>query len=162
MRFRLAVLWSIAGACAAVATAATKMDVYSLKGLKDVTVTIEAIPGGDQWGLSQSQLQVDVELRLRKAGIRVVSSSELSASTATVYVRVSISPSNISEARRCYDMGIELMQNVALVRDPSIFTVATTWSTPGGGFSNPDHIRSRLGDMVDEFINDYLTANPKK
>ena len=64
-----------------------------------------------------------------------------------------------------YSVSIVVMQDVSLVRDASLVRGATTWETGMVGIvatSNLQHIRDKTKDKVDEFLNAYLSVNPKK
>ena len=62
---------------------------------------------------------------------------------------------------------IEVQQTAYLARDPSITAYgAGTWNTGTLGLVSQSFLesgsRGALKDLVDEFLNDYLAANPKK
>ena len=134
----------------------------TLGGLKEVHVLIEEIqPEFEQDGLSDKQLKTDVELRLRKAGIRVTDS----AIAPDVYVNVNIvrldSPCPLAFA---FSINIEFNQLVILERNKTIYTTAPTWAKSAVGALRSGRlfiIRERVGEILDEFINDFLAENPK-
>jgi hypothetical protein len=114
-------------------------------------------PDVERDGLNASTLQTDVELKLRQAGIRV------EETTAYLYVRVTTLK---REAMYAYSMTANLSQHVVLVRDPAISANAVTWNALGGigmvGSARLSVIRDYVRDVVDEFVNAYLAANPKR
>jgi hypothetical protein len=58
---------------------------------------------------------------------------------------------------------VKLLQTVRLARDPSIEFDAVTWSL--AGFGNRLEIpmmRRLIADLIDSFIRDYLSVNPKQ
>jgi hypothetical protein len=65
-----------------------------------------------------------------------------------------------------YDIDLELRQAVRLTRNPAITSSATTWRAPGWvGIvrdRNLSKVREGIRDVVDEFLNAYLAANPKR
>jgi hypothetical protein len=60
---------------------------------------------------------------------------------------------------------VELHENVLLLREPKrVCLGATTWSKSGQmvvGEGRIKDLRGYVKDFVNEFINDYLAANPK-
>lgn len=62
-----------------------------------------------------------------------------------------------------FEIEVKLLQSVRLTRDPSIEFFAVTWSRAGTG--NKDEmtmIRHSLAGLIDSFIRDYLSVNPKQ
>ena len=65
-----------------------------------------------------------------------------------------------------YSFDLAVLQNVALLRNPSLVVLGVdTWSV--GGFGriskiNVRNLRDHIKDDVDKFINAYLAVNPKK
>ena len=60
---------------------------------------------------------------------------------------------------------VELFQKVRLSRDPSIETDAVTWSragSVGGPGQRYLRIRQQIAELIDQFIQDYLSVNPKQ
>ena len=58
---------------------------------------------------------------------------------------------------------VTLLQRVHLVRDPSIETNAVTWSRYGvGNKLEISRIRRLVATLIDSFIEDYLSVNPKQ
>jgi hypothetical protein len=130
----------------------------TLRGIRAIKVVVENLkPDVERDGLNASTLQTDVELKLRQAGIRV------EETTAYLYVRVTTLK---REAMYAYSMTANLSQHVVLVRDPAISANAVTWNALGGigmvGSARLSVIRDYVRDVVDEFVNAYLAANPKR
>jgi hypothetical protein len=116
----------------------------------------------------KSTVTTDVELRLRQAGITVLPGGTVlpgESPSPWLYVRVGFVASGTVYA---YAVEVELHQPVTLVRDREITAYgATTWRVgPLVGLAGRDGIAERvrrvLRDMVDEFVNAYLAANPKR
>lgn len=141
----------------------------SLRGLKGVYVLVEKVSGRvEQQGLTTSQLKTDAELKLRKAGIRVATRGEsLDSNIGTLHISVTASPTQTVPNLYQVSIVVELLQDVRLVRDPTISVVsAATYAVSRGcGTVGVDHlrddVRNAAGDDVDVFINDYLAMNPK-
>jgi hypothetical protein len=136
---------------------------YSLRGLQGVNVLIESLSSeAEQAGLNSTTIQTDVELKLRLAGIKVLSEEESLKQSGHPYLYVN---ANVNPGLTLYSIHCKLKQGVTLSRDVSITTIATTWETSASGLveaSNLLNIRSDIKDLVDQFINDYLSVNPKK
>src|SRR6266540_6901925 len=62
-----------------------------------------------------------------------------------------------------FETEVKLLQSVRLTRDPSIEFDAVTWSLAGGGNMHEIPIvRSQIAGLIDRFIEDYLSVNPKQ
>ena len=62
-----------------------------------------------------------------------------------------------------FEIEVKLMQTVRLTRDPSIEFDAVTWSLAGtGNTQEMPMIRHVIADLMDSFIRDYLSVNPKQ
>jgi hypothetical protein len=127
----------------------------SLAGLTGVDVVIENLSAGaDKLGLTKEAIQTDVELKLRLAGMQIVASS-------SVYLWISVT---VTKSGNAADMDVELHQPVGLVRDLTILTPnGSTWSE-ATLLANPTAagIRNIIKDLVDSFLNAWLSVNPKK
>ena len=136
----------------------------SLRGLKGVFVTIQGLKEYmEKDGLTKLQVKTDVELRLRKAGIRVLPEEGFPPGKdyAVLFVNLNSYKMNAGYAFNC---SVEVLQGAILLRDPEIIGPFATWSTFHTGYAPKDKlrfIREGLNDLVDQFINDYLTVNPK-
>jgi hypothetical protein len=127
----------------------------SLAGITAVDVLVESLPpAAAKLGLTMEDIKTDVELKLRLAGMRVES-----ASYAFIYVNVNVAENGIAA-----NIDIKLEQPVALVRNSSIVIPGgITWSI-GTLVTNPtaQGIRGFTKDLVDSFLNAWLSVNPKK
>ena len=62
-----------------------------------------------------------------------------------------------------FEIEVKLLQTVRLTREPSIEFDAVTWSLGGGGNTQEiPMIRRVIADLIDRFIEDYLSVNPKQ
>ena len=141
--------------------------VQSLVGVKGVRVLIKDLTeGAKSAGLTKEQLQTDVELKLRLAGIKVNSDKEWRVSEGHVFLAIIIN--HVSDDYSFpYSINLGLGQDVYLARKPHRRCgFITTWDKGHLGRCSSSKfaktIRDTLKDQTDEFINDYLTANPKK
>ena len=138
----------------------------TLTGLTQFFVLVENLAeDAEHDGLSRTQIQTDVELRLRQAGIPVVDSSRAwDAGYPYLYVSVQTHKSQRG-ASYAWVLEVHLTQSVALVRNPSIISLAPTWGTGQFGSVGVDKLpslRDNIRDLVDRFINAFLAENPKK
>jgi hypothetical protein len=154
-----------------VASAATaqndELSRQSLKGLNGLGVLVEPLRADvEQGGLNRTSIQTDVELKLRQAGITVMTREESQATRGGAYVYINVNTQSIpNRSLYAYSIHVNLCQNVRLDRDPSIWIVgATTWSVMAVGVVGRNmlrDIRDSIKDYVDQFINAYLSVNPK-
>jgi hypothetical protein len=159
----------------------------TLKGLHEVDVAILLAKDIEATGLTESQLQVDVELRLRKAGISVVSADQLAhdafgnpkfdteaegaefkrrvARLGDVgYLTAHVDGIVTDEGTVFYAVKVALIQSVKISRS-NIAAVVTTWEDQelgAVGKRKTQELRSAVMDLVDRFLNDYLSSNPRQ
>jgi len=138
-----------------------------LKGLNGVSVQTDLPSDAVQIGLLESQVRTDVELRLRLAGIKVLTEEErlTTPGDPVLMVDVVLYKMKIPGENYSYFFDVRLSQWVKLVRDPTAIGPATTWSLGAEGvFSSSGGIliRNQIKDVVDQFVNAYLSVNPKK
>ena len=136
----------------------------SLAGISGMNLIVEAPNDGAlEAGLTKEQLKTDAELKLRFAEIKV-------GSQYNPYVYVFINsafPMSASGQEMGYiaTVQVEFRQEV-YVLDNSHRMYAPTWASSiliwGSKSSFKDDARKRVRDLIDEFIDDYLAANPKK
>ena len=166
MNFQVAatlfVLW--AGMAGVAAADDSELARATLAGLKGVAIIVEQLPPEvERAGLKRAVLQTDAELKLRVAGIRVLTQEELDNDPAYPYLY--IQPTILLRGG-AYACSVQLHQRVLVVRSHALEVVASTWSAGGAGVAPmnevPERVRGALKDLVDEFINAYLSANPKK
>lgn len=139
----------------------------TLAGLTGVNVQVAPMNAdAERDGLTPSDLQTEVESRLRESGIRVLTQTELfSAVAGTPFLHLDVTTLRLNGVY-AYSLRLELWQAVRLTRDAAIQSLAVTWSTSGViGTVRATHlgeVREAVRSMVDEFISDYLAANPKR
>jgi hypothetical protein len=137
----------------------------SLKGIKGLSVLIETLPKAlEKPRLDEDMIRTDVELKLRLAGITVVSASEVLELPGTSSLYVCINAYKDPVGLIAFNTTVELLQGVYLKRDISILMYASTWSASAVGTVgefNIHEIRGGIKDVVDVFINAYLSVNPK-
>ncbi len=139
------------------------LDTRTLKGISAVLVLVEDLDGdgAKTLGLTTGAIRTDVELKLRLAGMRVVTRVESFSLSGGpyLYINVNVLPS----PSRTASISVELHQNTLLERNGERAIGVTTWDR-GTLISNPNAqgIRNSIKDKVDEFLNDWLSVNPKK
>jgi hypothetical protein len=162
-------------ACCLVATqrASAKGDLErkTLAGLDGFDVVVENLDdGATAAGLDRDRLKTTVELKLRQTGIRVLTEEESIKSDrgAYLYVRPGvIAIESCNATRFAYDLEVRLVQSVAIDATPkTIHTRGATWHSGsigyGGGKEAFMHaFADSLEECLNEFLNDYLAANPR-
>ena len=168
---KTAILGMIVAACllfAGTAAADNETQRNTLAGLKGIYVEMESIDSEvERDGLSASAIQTDVELKLRQAGVTVLTHDQWLRTTGKpwLYLNVNVHKEP-SWGGYVYGIKLHLIQEVTLTRAPRTIIDAATWEAVGSvgiaGQARLSHIRDAAKDMVDQFINAYLAANPKK
>ena len=136
-------------------------DTHLLRGLEGVQVIVEEIPPElKRDGLTKSQLKTDVELALRISGIKVLSAEERVQilSQPILYLNVNV----MKTQGPAYVFNVDLSVRETGITLRGGMTWAPTWEWGYVGITSElASIRDYVKDMVDRFINAYLTANPK-
>ena len=118
-------------------------------------------------GLTTSAIQTDVELKLRQAGICVLTREKRLDTPGQPWLYVKVFTVTRNDGLYAYkSVDVEFWQSVRLDRDSCLWSAAQTRSTPGivatVGGGNLRDVRETLRDKVDQFINAYLSVNPKE
>jgi len=140
----------------------TKQERATLKGISGVLITIRDVKlRAQKFGLHESNLQTDAEIKLRLAGIKVLTETEWFKKKGMPYIDITVHIIDPSNTSCSYLVSVKLIQNVRLERDPSIHSDAVTWIVSNSGVGTKEDVRSAIKDLVDKFINAYLSSNPR-
>jgi len=140
----------------------------TLAGLFGVEVVVENMDRDiERDGITEKSLQTTVELRLRQAGIRILSNTERLRAPGNPYLYLDIQTlKDRNENFYAYSIELKLNEIVRLDRNPNVMESATTWHARGRiglvGVQRLQALRRSVGEMVNQFINAYLAANPKR
>lgn len=166
-------------ATSSVASAQFAPGTENLRGLTGVTLIVmfhgapraEAIGDTRAEGLEEVQrpeilkmLKDDMTAKLEKAGIPF-SRSRFADKITKDYARLIVSvrlnvPNGFVQP---LEPEVKLLQRVRLLRDPSIEFDAVSWSLRGSGNKlEIPMMRSLIASLMDSFIRDYLSVNPKQ
>ncbi len=139
-------------------------DRQTLRGLQGVHVVIESVnPKIKGDGLTKDRLRTDMEQKLRKAGIKVLSETENQMTPGRPYMYLNI---NILKYKYfpayIYNIRVEVVQDVYLVRLFDVRTGGVTWSINTAGIApRLREIRTSIESLVDYFAKAYLSINQK-
>jgi hypothetical protein len=139
--------------------AKNKHDIlHGLKGLRVVVESLEAEIERD--GLTTDQVQTDTELKLRMAGIKILPFEGVAIDKPFFYLNIGAMKTR--SGVYIYTISAKLQEPAICVRNDYL-VLAATWEHSGyvGITPNLATIRQTAKDMVDKFINAYLSANPK-
>ena len=131
----------------------------TLHDVQPIRVVVEPLKWAvENAGLKALQLRNDTELKLRLAGINVVAPNV--PGKPSLYVNARVIKFGQRD-RYVFNIRVELVQSVSLERSPQVKVDAATWSTSVTGTSHKlSTVRDQLAELVDVFINAYLSANP--
>ncbi len=141
-------------------------DRSTLVGLQGVGLHVNEINQGvEEHGVTRKMLHTLVEMRLRQAGIRVIPYKEMEKGLGLPYIRLAVTMAKCGNVW-AFSATLYLHQGVALIRNPRIVdNRGITWMTGSVAGSPTEHtenaVRVRVNELMDQFINDYLAANPK-
>lgn len=138
-----------------------------LQGLQGVYVLVESIePEAEKYGLTKKTLQTDTELQLRQYGIKVLNLEEWQSTPGRPCLCINVNVLIEEEPIAAAAISVDLWEAVLLLREPKrICMGARTWHrgcVSSVGLLRIKDIRESVKDRVNEFINDYLAANPKE
>ncbi len=139
-------------------------DVESLKGIKGFRLHIESLdPEIVRDGLKENVVRNDVELKLRLAGIKILTEFESFLEVGSPYLHVNANILKTRSGSYVYSVEVSTYQAVVLKRNQQHERIAPTWKTGGFGIT-PDlnDIRSDIKNRVDQFLNAWLSVNPKE
>jgi hypothetical protein len=137
----------------------------TLRGIRGIVVVVESLAAeASKDGLTVDMIQTDTELSLRKAGIRVMDSRQ-SPPLSYLYLSVNL----IKEKGQLEDLYVYnchiAFEQPATVKSNGVLAIVPTWSVDGVGSIGRNRmsrlIRDRLQDLVEAFLNAYLSVNPK-
>ncbi len=145
---------------------ASLRDKEVLRGLSGASV--EIMFGGDSnnIGLNETQIRTDVELKLRLAGITVYEQGKTWNDPNKAELAVTITVACMPDVIFCAtSTDLSLKQAVSLLSNPVVATGVFTWGSARVGLKNKasivESIREDIKDLLDMFLNDYLSVNPK-
>jgi hypothetical protein len=160
-----------------VASGASEYHRESLRGLTGVCIRLERVSEIARMdGMNVRGIQTDVEQKLKQAGITVLTQPQAlqEPGSPTLYVFVNAKQTFYPEGATSDPAGapyvvmvtVSLLQNVVSVRDPKLsLREVKTWDAGYLRSLEPVQVkeaRATVGDLVDEFINDWRTVNQKK
>ncbi len=124
-----------------------------------IPVVLEGIDEqGRDAGLSQQAIKNQVELRLRQASISVA--AESFGLEHFLYVVVTLAGTRANYAA---NVSVQFQDYVEVSNGTTTFV--TTWDSGKvllGGAPPNGRVRSALDELLDEFLNDWLAANPSE
>lgn len=119
---------------------------------KEVQVAIEYLDDdAKEAGLSRSLIRTKVNLRLRQNGLTPINAMK----GGYLYVKITV-------VNSAFDIDVHFSRLAVYPANSQVFkTMANTWARGGAGtFGNDkDFILNNLEDLIDEFIDAYLSAN---
>ena len=144
----------------------------TLRGIKEFGIMINNIP--EEFisaGLTEEKIRGDIELKLRLAGIKVLPTVEttiLDSDNEDKSLRIAphLDVYFVGGKWREYylfSVQVSFNQMAKLEREPNILTLHTSYDIQPtiGLHRNIEEIRKGLNGQIDEFLNTYLSVNPK-
>ena len=132
----------------------------TLKDISVVSVLWEDLSvGPNMLAVTKETIQTDIELKLRLAGLRVVTEEEavLLPGSPRVHVTTFVGP--VAEVSL---VEVKLMQRVRLDRNAQSVYSATWQKNSVSWNVHAQFVRDQIKDVVDQFVNAWLSVNPKK
>lgn len=136
-----------------------------LAGLQGVGVIVEAFqPEAKKYGLNEQAFRNIAESRLHQSGIKVLSMEQQMQTPGRSYLYVTVTSVILEEIDfAAVSITVKLNELISLWRNPTTVSMATTWEAGQIVLAekyNLDTIKEITTELIDEFINAYLAANP--
>lgn len=132
----------------------------TLPGLDAVAVLVKT-EGAEQLKVTPATLQGEIVTRLQRAGLSAVPFEKALKDSVrgvmNIYLGVTGTPEML-----VFETKVDLLQSVVLVRDPSISTLAPTWTRTGRGYGSPSAARDKLNLQIEQFVSSWQSKNPRK
>jgi len=149
-----------------------QLGVWTLAGVEAVYLKVHVWAVESNNPLSEARLQTQVEIALRKAGIKVVDkpTAKKTPNAGQLFAFVRLRMMDIDGAQiYATTVQVTFSQAVRLFRNANVLTFTRTWpytslaDTPMilGSAKVEEGVRECLDAQVNDFINDFLTANPR-
>ncbi|MCX5809940.1 MAG: hypothetical protein NTX36_11315 [Proteobacteria bacterium] len=134
----------------------------TIKGLEGVSVIVEDIQPNIQKyaqkaGITKEQIQKDVEAKLKSNGIKVLTKDEWLKTPGRPVLYVNINTHETEKYWYAYNVRLELKQVVSLEANPSIKTLASTWSIDITGVANIGTL-GVIKNAVDGLVSRFISA----
>jgi len=134
----------------------------TIKGLEGVNVIVEDIQPNIQRyaqkaGITKEQIQKDVETKLKSNGIKVLTKDEWLKTPGRPVLYVNINTHETEKYWYAYNVRLELKQVVSLEANPSIKTLASTWSINMTGMANIGTL-GVIKNAVDGLVSRFISA----
>jgi len=142
-------------------------DKEVLRGIENIGVVIEKLSRkAKKLGITKNNLRTDVELKLQSAGIAVVAPDELNTNPEIPFLLVTVIL-GYSKPTFIYAVLVGLNEKVHLKRDPKIISYAMPWwriikQEHIGEKGMEREVRNTLEYLIDEFIKNHRSVNPRK
>jgi hypothetical protein len=143
----------------------------SRAGLSGVNVFVYPPPPAvlNKFAVSRTDITTQVELRLRQSGLRIIEKTKDNAAPLLL-VSINSTVPNTDEEPYAVSIDIELLQAGRPLQtvggpQPKINYLGVWHSHRAylyGAEAAQMHFRQNVMDMVDQFLNDFLAANPKR
>ncbi|MEN6355899.1 MAG: hypothetical protein ABFD83_02310 [Armatimonadota bacterium] len=149
-------------ACGTTWGARTDFELDSLRGLGGVYVIVQTLsPEITKDGLTVDMLKTAVIKRLNTAGIKMLPKSD-SLSSKDGILLIALSSIKSKTGVHACSIDAELIQVTTLARNPDKPCPATTWASGIVAVVSPEnvgHLSDTVGEVIDEFVHDYQSAN---
>ena len=141
-----------------------KSNRETLRGFTGIGLIIDDIaPEIEKNGLKRDQIQKDVEQKLIAAEINILTQEEMVKATGRphLYVKLNIIKPKIEGY--VFNIDVEFRQDATLKGNSYILHSVPTWSEASVGITSKlNDITNSIKDLIDTFLNAYLSVNPKQ
>jgi len=139
----------------------------SLHGVTGVEVLVDPLDVEiEQLGVKTDSLQKDIKQRLQKAGVNVLTERERLRTPTAAMLTIRVDTLHDRIGRYFFSIDLFLTQRVRLESRETSELSAVTWMKLGPigivADDNVKHIEGQVLQKTDQFIKDYLAANPDR
>lgn len=135
----------------------------SLAGIDGVMIVVEQLPAdAERIDLARDDLEREVAYRFKRAGIRVLTAAERGADPRNPYLYVNCNILYVPDIQlTSFSIDVEMHQTATLKNGKD--SPVLTWARSYLGVQHRDRaaaaIRGRLGELVEQFIEDFQSVN---
>ena len=115
-------------------------------------------------GWEEAPIRVEIENKLKAAGIKVYARRAKELKPDSPYMSLVSNIQCPPTTGMCgFNVNLSLTQTALLIRDPSLLGKVYTWEVGVTGMvdkKSVSYIRTKISDLIDEFVKDYREVNP--
>ena len=137
--------------------------INNLEGFGKGGITIEVVDYSDEdKTFNEKAIENQVELRLRQSGVKVNYDSIAAQTGSTNYLLINAMPVTYNGSLIGYAVTIHAKRAITFEANDKTYWKGSTGVWYTGGLVSKGNLKTDINNYMDQFLLDYLKANPKK